>query len=81
MTSLNPGNTEVLLYVFADCKTSIENFSVEYAEWVYPEDVKYKEALKEIVTKKYFLTKMRRNFSQEEMNDDLVVSRVAWWGW
>jgi len=23
----------------------------------------------------YFLTKMRRNFSQEEMNDDLVVSK------
>jgi len=73
MTALNPGSTEVLLYVFADCETQIDNFSVEYAEWVYPEDVKYTKALKEIVTREYFLTKMRRNFSQEEMDDDLVV--------
>jgi len=80
MTSLNPGNTEVLLYVFADCKTYVENFyvDVEYAEWVYPEDVRYTEVLKEIVTKKYFLTKMRKTFSQKEMVDDLIVNE-HWW--
>ena len=65
MISLNPGNTELLLYVFADCETHIDNFSVEYVEWVRPEDAKYRKALKEIVSGKYFLTKLRRTFLQK----------------
>ena len=72
ITSLNPGTTEVLLYVFADGETYIEDFSVEYAKWVYPKDVKDKK-LRKIVIKEYFLTKLRKSFSQKEMVDDLVI--------
>lgn len=46
--------------------------------WVVP--VPYYPAVNES-NAKLFLTKMRRNFSQEEMDNDLVISRVAWRGW
>ena len=72
ITSLNPGTTEVLLYVFTDCETYIEDFSVRYAKWIYPKDVQHKE-LQKIVTKEYFLTKLRKSFSQKEMVDDLLI--------
>lgn len=139
ITSLNPGDTEVLLYVFADGVAGVDNFSMEYADWLhtkaetykrgyilYPEKVNYghrgafsgskdplnysitrellnystmlsretgnrtftveyadwidqrnvkdSEALKEILTKPYFLTKMRCSFSPDEMTHDLVIS-------
>ena len=143
ITSLNPGDTEVLLYVFADSEASVEGFSmeyadgfnskymkyfngypstmtfyrqipvirmapaeskryikeksvgyvgsdisyrgkvndrygvgkftVEYANGIAPEDVENREALKEVVTKRYFLTKMRKTFSPHEMTNDLFI--------
>jgi len=87
ITSLNPGDTEVLLYVFADGAASVDDFSVEYADWfhtkayklrynLYPEKAIYgtSELLKELITKPYFLTKMRCSFSPDEMTHDLVIS-------
>lgn len=87
ITSLNPGDTEVLLYVFADGVASVDDFSVEYADWfhtkayklkynLYPQKASYgtSELLKELRTKPYFLTKMRCSFSPDEMTHDLVIS-------
>ena len=87
ITSLNPGDTEVLLYVFADGVASVDDFSVEYADWFHTKAYKLKhnlysqkasygtsELLKELRTKPYFLTKMRCSFSPDEMTHDLVIS-------
>ena len=62
---------EVLLYVLADSKVKAPQFLLEYASWIEPSD----DLLKDIVDKKYFLTKMRRTFTKQEMDADLLIFR------
>lgn len=43
ISSINKGASEILLYVFAKYRTEVEgidNFKVEYAKWIEPEDLK-----------------------------------------
>lgn len=76
ITSLNPGDTEVLLYVFTDNRTNIQNFTVDYGSWIFPGDIYKFKALKSIVIKPYYLTKLRKVFSHGEIVDDLFISEV-----
>ncbi len=81
----NNKTNEVLLYVLTKNKVKAPEFRLEYADWIDPELMLEKEDkirihrienlgnLKSIVDKKYFLTKLRRAFAKEEMDDDLYV--------
>ncbi|MEA1937287.1 MAG: DUF2330 domain-containing protein [Patescibacteria group bacterium] len=81
----NNKTNELLLYVLTKNKVKAPGFRLEYANWVDPKLILEKESsitqyridnlnnLKSIVNKKYFLTKLRRAFAKEEMDDDLYV--------
>ena len=81
----NNKTNELLLYVLTKNKVKAPGFRLEYANWVDPELMLEKENniasyriesldnLKNIINKKYFLTKLRRAFAKEEMDDDLYI--------
>ncbi len=72
---------EVLLYVLADNQVKAPGFELEYAQAVNSEIINNKEkevygdleSLKQIITKEYFLTKLRRKFAKVEMDEDLYL--------
>ncbi len=81
----NNKTNELLLYVLTKNKVMAPEFRLEYANWVDPKLILEKENnitsyriesldnLKNIVNKRYFLTKLRRAFAKEEMDDDLYI--------
>lgn len=82
----NNKTNELLLYVLTKNKVTAPEFRLEYADWIDPELMLEKEDkirihrienlenLKSIVDKKYFLTKLRRAFAKEEMDNDLYIT-------
>ena len=72
---------EVLIYALANCQITAPRFGNEYARTIDPDYLDDIEAsvsgdlntLQEIIKKEYFLTKIRRDFSKEEMDDDLYI--------
>jgi hypothetical protein len=76
---------EILLYVLSDIKIKAPNFVMEYAKWINPEKLIEEEnkmshynidnlnGIKSIIDKEFFLTKLRRSFAKEEMDDDLYI--------
>ncbi|KAA0006757.1 MAG: DUF2330 domain-containing protein [Thermoplasmata archaeon] len=73
ITSLNGKATEVLLYVFSDKESHPKNyeFSMEYSDWIAPEDVMNYTILSKFVYKKFYLTKLRAVIKPEKMNEDV----------
>jgi hypothetical protein len=74
----SPKTNEVLLYVLADKKVKAPEFRLEYANWIDEsklEGYRYEEgAIKEVLNgNNYFLTKLRRSFAKNEMDDDLYL--------
>lgn len=81
----NNKTNELLLYVLTKNKVTAPEFRLEYANWVDSELIFEKEDkitsrkienldnLKNIVNKEYFLTKLRRAFAKEEMDDDVYI--------
>ncbi len=76
---------EILLYVLAHNKVQAPKFGMEYARWIDPDKLIEEEnnmdhyiisnlsGIKNIIDKKYFLTKLKRSFAKEEMDDDLYI--------
>ncbi|MCD6573964.1 MAG: DUF2330 domain-containing protein [Thermoplasmata archaeon] len=79
ITSLNGKATEVLLYVFSDKESHPKNyeFSVEYSNWVAPEDVMNYTTLSRIIHKKFYLTKLRAVIKPEKMDEDIEFSNYT----
>ncbi|HJX50086.1 hypothetical protein A3K73_01025 [Candidatus Pacearchaeota archaeon RBG_13_36_9] len=88
ITSVNPGETEVLLYTLTDYRTQISGFKTEYADWLNIKDIPAKDYriygsqidwsyLKELVgEKQYFLTKHRAGFKTDEISGDIVAEKA-----
>ena len=76
ITSFNGKTTEVLLYVFSYKKVNPKNyeFSVEYGNWIAPEDVMNYTTLSKIIHKKFYLTKLRAKIEPEKMKSDIEFS-------
>ncbi|MCX6818548.1 MAG: DUF2330 domain-containing protein [Candidatus Aenigmarchaeota archaeon] len=75
MSSINKGATEILLYVFADYKTELDGFQIEYAKWLEPEAVRSYSHINDLLDSKYFLTKMRKSMYPDEM-EDLTIAQA-----
>lgn len=73
ISSINKGETEVLLYVLADSKTKIEGFDIEFAD-NFPNTNSY---LSELLSENYnyFLTKHRAKFETKDIKDDIVIEK------
>lgn len=81
----NNKTNELLLYVLTKNKVTAPEFRLEYANWIDPKLIFEKENkialhkienldnLKNIINKKYFLTKLRRAFAKKEIDDDLYI--------
>lgn len=68
----NNGKTnEVLVYVVTDQKVKAPNFKLEYADWLNSEKLNEYDELKKIVRADMYLTKLRRHFAKNEMDDDV----------
>ncbi len=77
ISSINKGETAVLLYVFADHKQEAKDFEMEFADWIEPQNVQYSPYLKPFVKEKIFLTKIRKTFKQDEIKDDIYLTQAA----
>ncbi len=75
ISSLNSGETEILLYVFSDteCTTLEYDFDVEYSGTITPENVSHFKILREYVSRPYTLTKLRTVLSAKEMEEDVSL--------
>jgi len=76
ISSINKGETQVLLYVFADHKQEAKGFETEFANWIEPQDVQYFLYLKPFIKEKVFLTKLRASFEQDEMENDVNLKQA-----
>jgi hypothetical protein len=88
ITSVNPGETEVLLYTLAEYKTQISGFKIEYADWLNINDIPAKDYriygsridwsyLKQLAgEKEYFLTKHRAEFKTDEISGDIIAEKA-----
>jgi hypothetical protein len=73
ISSVNKGQSEILIYVFGKHKASADGFSIEYADWVGIDDVRGRKYLGELLDDRYFLTKMRRAMWPNEMKEDVII--------
>lgn len=83
----------IVIYVFADQKKELINFTTEYANWVEPQEINKLATDEEgnpwvNVDKKYYLTKMYTNMQLDKMDEDLFpqnaedddkVGVLSWW--
>ena len=68
-------NTELLLYVFGNRKINYPGFSVEFSKQISPNDYKdYKNIKELLISKSFYLTKLRAILTPEEMTSDLDLS-------
>ncbi|MDP3014002.1 MAG: DUF2330 domain-containing protein [Candidatus Subteraquimicrobiales bacterium] len=77
ISAINKGETEILLYVFADHKQEINGFETESANWIEPVNIQHFLYLKPFVKEKMFLTKLRATFKQSEIKDDIYLTQAA----
>ena len=79
ISSLGNRDMEILLYTLTDSKTQAKNFSLEYANWIYPNITNATSStssflsLGTLINKKYFLTKLRANLTENQMSNDLLI--------
>lgn len=67
----NGKTNEVLVYVVTGQKVKAPNFNLEYADWLNSEKLKEHDELKNIIRSDMYLTKLRRHFAKNEMDDDV----------
>jgi len=77
ISAINEGETQILLYIFADHMQEAKDFETEFATWIEPQDVQYSFYLKPFVKEKLFLTKLRASFEQDEMEDDVILNQAG----
>ncbi|GAG19192.1 unnamed protein product, partial [marine sediment metagenome] len=68
--------TEVLIYAFSDERVTFPGATEEYNSIITPDQLKEYPILQSLIDKAFVLTKLRKNFSAEEMDDDLILVPV-----
>jgi len=68
--------TEVLIYAFSDERVTFPGASEEYNAIITPDQLKEYPILKDLIDETFVLTKLRKNFSAEEMDEDLMLLPV-----
>jgi hypothetical protein len=65
--------TEVLIYAFSDERVTFPGATEEYNAIITPEQLKEYPILQGLIDETFVLTKLRKNFSAEEMDEDLLL--------
>jgi len=68
--------TEVLIYAFSDERVTFSGGTEEYNKIVTPDELKEYPILQGLIDETFVLTKLRKNFSAEEMGEDLILLPV-----
>ena len=68
--------TEVLIYAFSAERVTFPGASEEYNATITPEHLKEYPILQGLIDETFVLTKLRKNFSAEEMDEDLMLVPV-----
>ena len=80
ISSINKGDTEILLYVITKYKTHIQKFKLEYAN--YFSSIKNKESLNKNINSiidlndEYYISKHRLKIKNSEINGDLTIHKA-----
>ena len=69
--------TEVLIYAFSDERVSFSGATEEYNAIITPDQLKEYPILQSLIDETFVLTKLRKNFSAEEMDEDLLLVPVS----
>ncbi len=69
--------TEVLIYAFSDERVTFPGAAEEYNSIITPDQLKEYPILQGLIDETFVLTKLRKNFSAEEMDDDLLLIPVS----
>ncbi len=65
--------TEVLIYTFSDERVTFPGATEEYNFMITPDHLKEYPILQGLIDETFVLTKLRKNFSAEEMGEDLIL--------
>jgi len=65
--------TEVLIYTFSDERVTFPGAREEYNNIITPDQLKEYPILQGLIDETFVLTKLRKNFSAEEMDEDLIL--------
>jgi len=68
--------TEVLIYAFSDERVTFPGATEEYNAIITPDQLKEYPILQGLIDETFILTKLRKNFSAEEMDEDLLLVPV-----
>ncbi len=68
--------TEVLIYAFSDERVTFPGATEEYNSIITPDQLKEYPILQGLIDETFILTKLRKNFSAEEMDEDLILIPV-----
>jgi len=68
--------TEVLIYTFSDDRVTFPGATEEYNKIVTPDELKEYPILQVLIDETFILTKLRKNFNAEEMDEDLLLVPV-----
>jgi len=68
--------TEVLIYAFSDERVTFPEATEEYNSIITPDQLKEYPILQGLIDETFTLTKLRKNFSAEEMDEDLTLLPV-----
>ncbi len=68
--------TEVLIYTFSDERVTFPGATEEYNAIITPDQLEEYPILRGLIDETFVLTKLRKNFSAEEMDDDLLLIPV-----
>jgi len=69
--------TEVLIYTFSDERVTFPGAAEEYNSIITPDQLKEYPILQSFIDETFVLTKLRKNFSAEEMDEDLILLPVS----
>lgn len=68
--------TEVFIYAFSDERVTFPGATEEYNSIITPDQLKEYPILQGLIDETFILTKLRKNFSAEEMDEDLILLPV-----
>ena len=68
--------TEVLIYTFSDERVTFPGATEEYNAIITPDQLEEYPILQGLIDETFILTKLRKNFSAEEMDEDLLLVPV-----
>jgi len=69
--------TEVLIYAFSDNRVTFPGAKEEFYVPITPEQLKEYPILQGLIDETFILTKLRKNFTVEEISDDLILTSAS----